>query len=81
MNRSVDLIPGSTAGIQRRAGRRFALSLGVAVMATLMVAGTSLAAPGGPWQQQSTTCLIGPHLDPGHVYVNTKTGKTTCKRD
>jgi len=61
--------------------RSLGLSLAAALMATLMVAGSTLAAPGGPWEQQSTTCLIGPHLDPGHVYWNSKTGKTTCKRD
>lgn len=88
MNGSTNLTPGGRAASGGRVGGRrafsmrgLALGLGAALMAAAMTAGTALAAPGGPWQQQSTTCLIGPHLDPGHVYVNVNTGKTTCKRD
>lgn len=88
MNRSTNLTPGGrAAGGGRVGGRRafsmrgLALGLSAALMAALMATGTALAAPGGPWVQQSTTCLVGPHLDPGHVYWHSGTGKTGCWRD
>jgi len=88
MNRSIDLVPTTGTPGGRRAGgsrrismRRLGLSLSGAIISMLMLAGSTFVAAGSPWEQQSTTCLIGPHLDPGHVYWNSKSGKTTCKRD
>jgi hypothetical protein len=86
MNRSMDVTPGPVAPRGRRAAGRRGFSLRMltlsltAVMALLTVSATTVAAA-SPWVQQSTTCLIGPDLDPGHVYWHSKTGKTTCKRD
>ena len=72
----------SVSRARRISKRGLASSLAAAMLATLVLAGTTVAAPGGPWQQQSTTCTLGPKNDvSGHVYVNTNSGKTACRRD
>jgi hypothetical protein len=71
----------SVSRARRISKRGLASSLAAAMLATLLLAGTTVAAPGGPWQQQSTTCLVGPHLVDGHVYWHSGTGKTGCWRD